>query len=446
MHRTAWLLRVVALFALVLPRLAAGQDATSPSLKPEELEQLVAPVALYPDSLLAQVFMASTYPLEVVEAARWSKSNPKVTGDALEQAMQQQSWDPSVKSLTAFPQVLAMMNDQLDWTQKLGDAFLAQQKDVLDAVQRLRAKAKAEGNLESNEQQKVTVEEVAASGGAGGAGGDGGAGGAGGSGGTQTTVIQIEPADPQVVYVPTYNPTTVYGGWPYPAYPPYAWYPPGYVATGLISFGLGMAVGSALWGDCDWGGGDVDIDVNNYNNFNKTDIRNNKWEHKAEHRKGVGYRDQASRDKYARNAGRDAQSRDAFRGRAEQGRKSMPSQQDLAKAGIGDQRAGGGGQRAGAGGEQRAGGKEQRAAQGGGQQRREGGGQQHANRPADRPRHEGVGQGRNPNAFKDMGNAAATREASSRGRVSRQSAQSHGGGGGGRRGGGGGGRRGGGRR
>ena len=164
-----------------------AQDATNPPpLKPEELEQLVAPIALYPDSLLAQVFMASTYPLEVVEAARWVKANPKVTGDALEQAMLQKSWDASVKSLTAFPQTLTMMDDELDWTQKLGDAFLAQQKDVMDAVQRLRAKAQAQGNLESNKEQKVIVQQAPE---------------------TQTTVIQIEPANPQVVYVPTYNPT-----------------------------------------------------------------------------------------------------------------------------------------------------------------------------------------------------------------------------------------------
>src|SRR5262245_21415359 len=187
----------VAVFALA-PALQAQEEPAPPPLKPEELEALVAPIALYPDSLLAQMFMASTYPMEVVEAARWAKANPKVTGDALEKAMQQQSWDASVKSLTAFPQVLTMMDEKLDWTQKLGDAFLAQQKDVMDAVQRLRAKAQAKGNLETNKEQKVVVQQDPTS---------------------QTTVIQIEPADPQVVYVPSYNPTTVYGGWP-PSYPP----------------------------------------------------------------------------------------------------------------------------------------------------------------------------------------------------------------------------------
>jgi hypothetical protein len=168
---------------------------------------------LQPDSLLAQVLMASTYPLEIVEAARWAKANPGLKDKKLEDALQSQSWDPSVKSLTAFPEVLAMMNEQLDWTQKLGDAFLAQQNDVMGAVQVLRNKAKAQGNLESNKQQTVIVEQPPAE--------QQGA----------TTIIKIEPSSPEVVYVPTYNPTVVYGSWPYPSYPPYSYYPPGYTAA-----------------------------------------------------------------------------------------------------------------------------------------------------------------------------------------------------------------------
>src|SRR3981189_2060874 len=171
------------------------------SFRNEELEQLAAPIALYPDALVAQILMASTYPLEVVEAARWSKANPKVKDKALEDAMQQQRWDPSVKSLTAFPQVLAMMDQKLDWTQKLGDAFLAQQKELMAAVQRLRAKAQAAGNLKSGKEQTVKVEQQ--------------------DGPTVqiietveqqdgSTVYIIEPANPQVVYVPTYNPVVVY--------------------------------------------------------------------------------------------------------------------------------------------------------------------------------------------------------------------------------------------
>lgn len=279
------------------PAPAAAAQPGAPVFKPEELDQLVAPIALYPDPLLAQVLMASTYPLEIVQADRWVKQNPKVTGKALEDALQKQAWDPSVKSLTALPQVLTMMSDKLDWTQKLGDAFLADQAQVMQAVQKLRAKANAEGNLKSGKEQTVTTGQEGAQ-----------------------TVIKIEPADPQVVYVPTYNPTVVYGPWPYPAYPPYYYYPPGYTAgAAFFTFAVGVAVGSALWGGCNWGGNNVYINHNNYNNFNRTNIGsgNSNWQHKPEHRKGVAYRDQATAQRYDRaGAGtRDVQSRDASRGR-----------------------------------------------------------------------------------------------------------------------------------
>ncbi|HWO17114.1 MAG TPA: DUF3300 domain-containing protein, partial [Solirubrobacterales bacterium] len=185
----------------------AAAPASAP-FKQEEIEQLVAPVALYPDALLAQVLMASTYPLEVVLAARWTQANPKVSGAALENAMQSQTWDPSVKSLTAVPQVLEMMEQRVDWTQKLGDAFLGQEAEVMKAVQRLRAKASAAGNLKSGKEQVVTTKTE----------------------GGETTIV-IEPAT-EVVYVPTYDPSYVYGYWPNPAYPPYYWYPPGYYYPG----------------------------------------------------------------------------------------------------------------------------------------------------------------------------------------------------------------------
>jgi uncharacterized membrane protein YgcG len=274
---------------------AAGQPG-APVFKQEELDQIVAPIALYPDPLLAQVLMASTYPLEIVQADRWVKQNPKVTGKALEDAMQKQPWDPSVKSLTAVPQALAMLSDKLDWTQKLGDAFLADQAKVMQTVQSLRAKANASGNLKSGKEQTVATAQ------------EGG-----------QTIIKIEPADPQIVYVPTYNPTVVYGTWPYPAYPPYYYYPPGYApGAALFTFAVGVAVGSALWGGCNWGGNNVYINHNNYNNFNRTNIGsgNTNWQHNAEHRKGVAYRDQATAQRYDRGAStRDAQSRDAYRGR-----------------------------------------------------------------------------------------------------------------------------------
>jgi hypothetical protein len=290
------------------PPVAAQGSAQAAIFRTEELEQLVAPIALYPDALLAQILMASTYPLEVVSAARWVKANPDLQGQALEDALQTQTWDPSVKSLAAFPQVLTMMNEKLDWTQKLGDAFLAQQKDVMDAVQRLRTKAQAQGHLQTTPEQTVIVEQPA---------------------GSQTTIVKIEPANPQVVYVPSYNPTVVYGAWPYPAYPPYYYYPPGYVAaTSLFSFGVGMAVGSALWGGYDWHHGDMDIDVNRYNNFNKTNISSGRWEHNVEHRKGVQYRDAASQQRYNRTTRTGGDAREAFRGRAESGR------QELARGGT----------------------------------------------------------------------------------------------------------------
>ena len=201
------------------------------------------------------MLMASTYPLDIVMADRWVKANPKVKDKALEDAMQKQPWDPNVKGLTAVPQALAMMSEKLDWTQQLGDAFLAQRQELMAAVQKLRQKASAQGNLKESKEQKVITEQVA-----------------------QQTVIKIEPADPQVVYVPSYNPTVVYGAWPYPAYPPY-YYPPApyygyYAGAGLVGFTAGVIVGGAIWGNANWGGGDVDIDVNKSNNFNRTNNSN----------------------------------------------------------------------------------------------------------------------------------------------------------------------------
>jgi hypothetical protein len=403
----------------------------------QQLDQILAPIALYPDPLLAQILMASTYPLEIVEAARWSKANPNVKDKALEDAMQQQKWDPAVKSLTAFPQVLAMMNEKLDWTQQLGDAFLAQQQDVMKTVQALRKKAHDQGNLKSSKEQTVVVEQVE----------------------TQT-IIKVEPADPQVVYVPTYNPTVIYGAWPYPAYPPYYYYPPGYVAgTAFWSFTAGVIVGSALWGDCNWGRGDVNVNVNRYNSFNRTNISNNNWNHNVEHRKGVAYRDQGVAQKYDRGQSRDAASREQFRGRAEQGRQDLGQQRmDSGRTGnrAGGPSAGtrdvagdrGGGDRGGAG----AGGRDV----GGGDRGGAGGGRDMGGGPSAGARDMGGG-GRDVSGgsrASGFGGADQGRQASnysSRGQSSRQSAGGgggggaarapSGGGGGGGRGGGGGGRR-----
>lgn len=317
MHRAykilaTWLLMVLTL----LPWQSYGQQSEQKLYSQQELEQLVAPIALYPDPLLAQILMASTYPLEIVTADRWIKANPNLKDKALEDALQQQTWDPSVKSLTAVPDVLNMLNEKIDMTTKLGDAFLAQQKDVLNAVQVLRSKAQTAGNLKSSKEQVVNIaaEEETST--------------------TQSyyqegseapNIITIEPATPDVIYVPTYDPSVVYGSWPYPDYPPYSYYPSGYYAAGTaLSFATGVFVGGALWGNCNWRRGEVNVNVNQFNRFNHANINNNNWHHDPNHRHGVPYRDRASQERFAHPA--NTQARDAFRGQAEQGRAEMARQ------------------------------------------------------------------------------------------------------------------------
>jgi hypothetical protein len=325
------------------PAAAPAADNRTPPFKKEELEQILAPIALYPDALLAQIFMASTYPLEVVEAARWSKEHPEIKGDAVAGAVESQPWDPSVKSLCVFPEVLKNMNEKIDWTQKLGDAFLAQQKEVMQTVQVLRDKAKDTGNLKSSKEMTVKEEPAPA-----------------GSATPQTIII--ESKDPEVVYVPTYNPTVVYGSWAYPAYPPYSYYPPAYYGGAMFwSFTAGVIVGGAFWGNCNWGGNDIDIDIdNNFNrntNIDRGDRTNNinsgnrnsgnrgsgnqKWGHDSSHRKGVGYRDSGTQQKYNRGGNQqNVAAREQYRGRAEQGRQQMQregvnNQRDLAGNQVG---------------------------------------------------------------------------------------------------------------
>jgi uncharacterized membrane protein YgcG len=243
--------------SLASPTLLAQQPAAPPDpasapaaarFSQQDLDQLLAPIALYPDALVAQVLLGSTFPIEVVEAARWSKANPAVKDKALEDAMLKQSWDPAVKALTAVPQVLAQMNEKLDWTQKLGAAFTAQQADVMKTVQALRSKAAAAGNLKSTPEQKVKTEVV-----------------------ETKTVYIIESAKPEVVYVPTYNPYTAYGTWWYAA-PPYYMYPPAYVYPPGVAFATGVVVGAAIWGNTNWNNNNVNVNVNQYNSYNKTNI------------------------------------------------------------------------------------------------------------------------------------------------------------------------------
>ena len=316
------------------PAAPAPAAAAGKTFSAQELEQLVAPIALHPDALFTQILMASTYPLEVVAADRWVKANAGLKGQALEDALQGQPWDPSVKSLAVFPQVLTMMSEKLDWTQKLGDAFLAQQKDLLAAAQTLRNRAAAAGTLKDTEQQRVITEQV-----------------------ESKTVIQIVPTNPEVVYVPTYNPTVVYGAWPYAAYPPYYYYPPGYTAgAALFTFAAGAAVGAALWGDCDWGHGDVNINTNRYNSFNRTNVSNRTWSHNAAHRGAVPYRDRGVAQQYGRaRSTADAAAREQFRGRADAGRGAI-ERGEVSQADLG-RRDGAGGRSDGIGGRDGVGGR-----------------------------------------------------------------------------------------
>jgi hypothetical protein len=425
------IVRFVRVFVLALafvPALAAAQ--AQQTFTKEQLDQMVAPIALYPDSLLSQVLMAATYPADVAEAAKWSKANPNQKGEAAVKAVQNQSWDPSVQSLVAFPQVIQTMGDQPEWVQNLGDAFLASSKDVLDSAQRLRQQAQKAGNLKTTDQQKVVVEQAPQ---------------------TQQSVIKIEPANPEVVYVPAYNPTVVYGAWPYPAYPPYyypppaAYYPGAALASGIM-FGVGVAATAALWGGCNWGRGDVDINVNRYNNINvnrQLSANQTNFQHNAANRRGVPYRDQASQQRYGKNVA-GAEQRGDYRGR-DSGRDAQrqQAQASLQQRGM-DPAKEREQMRTDPGTRERA----QSAAEGAGRDRgREGAGQ-----GGDRGR-EGAGQGGDrgrdgggrsqDNAFSGARNPGEARQEIDRGNASREQLAQHGGGrdsggGGGARGGGGG--------
>ncbi|MCE1241912.1 DUF3300 domain-containing protein [Oryzomicrobium sp.] len=281
MKATLWraLAWVAAILALAWPAADYAQvqtPAPAPFSAPQ-LEQLVAPIALYPDPLLGQILIAATYPLEVVEAARWLQEpgNADLKGNRLAVALQAQDWDPSVKSLVPFPQILQMMNDQLAWMQRLGDAFLAQQPEVMDAVQRLRARARAAGTLRSTPQAVVSED------------------------GPETL---IEPADAQYVYLPAYDPATVYGVWPYPAYPPYYFplYPTDF-ALG-IDYGLAFAVVVPLWGwgIFDWHHHYLRVDPARFNaiNWHRPPVTSGIWQHDPAHRGSVPYRDPATRARF----------------------------------------------------------------------------------------------------------------------------------------------------
>lgn len=278
----------------------AATDEQSAKISPGQLDSLVAPVALYPDPMLAQVLAASTYPLEIIQLQQWLTKNKDLKDKALADAVAKQPWDPSVQALAGLPDVVRRLADDIQWTTELGNAFLAQQNDVMDAVQRMRTKAQEKGNLKSNEQQKVETKVV-----------------------ESKQVIVIEQANPQVVYVPSYNPTVVYGPPVYP-YPPVYYPPPGYYAAGMaISFGVGVAMGamwSGGWGyNCGWGGNN-DITINNNNNFNRNSnvqggnrvnggnrpsnqparggAGGGSWQHNPNHRGGTPYSDRQTANKF----------------------------------------------------------------------------------------------------------------------------------------------------
>jgi hypothetical protein len=288
-----WLLILLTLSPLWV---FAQDQPTARKFRQEELDQMLAPIALYPDSLLAQILMAATYPLEVVQAERWAKANRNLRGDQLNDALDQKDWDPSVKALAPFPQVLSMMSERLEWTQRLGDAFLDQQDEVMDTVQRLRVRAQAAGNLRDTEQQRVIVQEGA---------------------------IEIEPVQPEVVYVPVYDPTVIYGPWWYPAFPPFFFPPPpGLVIVRGFGFWTGITVGRAWgysWGRWDWRNHYVNVNINRNININRsinitrTNIQTTRWQHDASHRKGVSYRNEATRERYGQSV-KGAETRRDFRG------------------------------------------------------------------------------------------------------------------------------------
>src|SRR5271157_1109981 len=306
LHLVRELIAIICIAALVpgstalattqtqLPDAPSTQAAKIPA---DQLDSLVAPIALYPDPLLSQVLVASTYPLEVIQLQQWLAQNKGLNEKQLADAVKKQEWDPSIQGLAALPDVVKLQSENIKWTTDLGNAFLAQQNDVMDAVQRMRMKAKDTGNLKSSEQVKVETKTV-----------------------ESQPVIVIEQANPQVVYVPSYNPTVVYGA-PVYAYPPIAYPPPGYYAAGMaISFGVGVAMGamwSGGWGYNSGWGGNNNVYINNNNNFvnnsNRQNINNanrgnrpsnqpargnSNWQHNPQHRGGAPYSDRATANKF----------------------------------------------------------------------------------------------------------------------------------------------------
>jgi hypothetical protein len=332
------------------PAPAAGAAADAPAkLSADQLDSLVAPIALYPDPLLAQTLAASTYPLEVIQLQQWMSKNKELKDKALADAVAKQPWDPAVQALAAYPEVVKRLADDVQWTTDLGNAFLAQQSDVMDSCQRMRKKAKDKGSLTTTEQQVVETKVI-----------------------EKKEVIVIESSNPEVIYVPSYNPTYVY---PPPVYPyPPVYYPPYTPGAAFFTFSMGVMIGAAwggAWGHCGWGHNDVNININNSFNRNtniqggnRTNVSGNKgggnsWSHNSQHRGGAPYADRATASKYGGSARGDSLSSRQASARQQQSRGGASASQQgrggsggqgklsggsfpSSSAGVSDRSAGGG--------------------------------------------------------------------------------------------------------
>ncbi|MDH4351001.1 MAG: DUF3300 domain-containing protein, partial [Gemmatimonadota bacterium] len=279
---TAFARCAIGLLVLSGARPLTAQQPTAPTppaapaedlMSADQLQSLVAPIALYPDELLAQTLVASTYPLEMIQLQQWLLKHPDLKDKALADSVATQPWDPSVQSMAAVPEVVKRLADDIQWTTELGNAFLAQQADVMDAVQAMRKKAQQKGALESNAQQKVDTVVV-----------------------ENKTVIVVESTNPEVIYVPSYSPTVVY---PPPVYPyPPIYYPPYPPGAAFVTFSVGVAMGAAIWGGscchAGWGHNNTVI-INHNNNFNQINRggntinrgqggRGDSWQHDPSHR------------------------------------------------------------------------------------------------------------------------------------------------------------------
>jgi hypothetical protein len=357
------------LYAQAPPPNSAPQEPAPQKIPNDQLDSLVAPIALYPDPLLAQMLAASTYPLEIIQLQQWMMKHKDLKGKALADAVEKEDWDPSVQAMAPLPDALKQLSENIQWTTDLGNAFLAQQSDVMDSVQRMRMKAQGTGALKSSEQQKVETKVV-----------------------ENKTVVVIEPSKPDVVYVPSYDPVVVYGPPVYP-YPPIV-YPTGaYLATAAVSFGVGMMVGAAMsggWGwGCGWGGNNT-ININNSNNFVNNSNRNTNrntnrnqinggnragggsgtWQHNPQHRGGAPYGDRATANKFGgTDRGSSAATRQASARQNQSGRQSAAGRDAASNRpqpgggnrggadAVGNRSAGGGagGNRSGGGGADRVG-------------------------------------------------------------------------------------------